>query len=422
MRIELARRTVLKAGAALAAPAIILRPGWAATGPIKLAAITPLTGQGAQYGQMEMMAMQFAAEKVNRAGGLLGREVKIVGLDYDLKTDVGVRRVREALLVEKADAITAWTGAVTLVAAQAAAKEGKFFASPSNVPAEITGEQFQRTSYVGSLSTSHTGAAMASFAAKSPLKDIYLFNPDNANGHALADGFKKRFAKVRRPDQRIVAEEYFPIFSISDFGPYVTKIDSKGPCLLVTMAYGADLRNLMQQGHSLAWRQKVLSWGLADPALSAAIGDALVGHYHLSNVMMTCDTPLMNAFIKEWTTRYPDITDPMLKYPENIIVRAHYWWLWFMDAVKRAGSLEAGAVAKAFEGASFDMPWGKVTMRACDHQTVSPAWWAEVVKPSEIPKNLRFYGDLPYTGKATQIPVNEIFPDQSDSTNPRCRA
>lgn len=420
MQGRLARRAFLK-GAALVAPAIILRPGWAATGPIKFATVTPLTGPAAQYGQMEVMAMQFAADKVNSAGGLLGRDVKVVPMDFEYKNDLGVRRVREALLDEKADAITAWTGAVALVAAQAAAKEKKFFASPSSVPSEITGEQFQRTTYVGALSTANYGAAMASFAAKSGVKNIYLFNPDNANGHALADGFMKRFAQVARPDQRIVSEEYFPIFAISDFSPYITKLDANGPGLVVTMAYGADLRNLMQQGHSLDWRPKVLGWAVNDPGLCNAVREAAIGHYAVANAMLTCDTPLMNELIKEWTTKYDKVTDPQLKYPEGSAARTAYWWLWFMDVVKRAGSLDVDAVAKAFEGASFDTPWGLSTMRACDHQMVSPAWWAEVVKPSAIPEHLRFYGDIPYTGKGMEIASNEIVPDLSDSTNPRCR-
>ena len=421
MKSCLTRRAFVKGGAALVAPAIILRSGWAATGPIKFATITPLTGPAGQYGQMDVMAMQFAVDKVNSAGGLLGREVKVVAMDYELKNDVGARRVREALLDEKADAITAWSGAVALMAAQAAAKEKKFFATPSSVPSEITGEQFQRTTYVGALSTANYGAAMASFAAKSSFKNIYLFNTDNANGYALAAGFKKRFAQVGRPDQRIVSEGYFPIFAISDFSPYITQIDANGPGLVATMAYGADLRNLLQQGQSLGWRPKVLGWAVNDPGLCNAVKDAALGHYAVCNNMLTCDTPLMNELIKEWTTKYDKITDPQLKYPESSSGRTVYWWLWFMDAVKRAGSLDVDAVAEAFEGATFDTPWGLSTMRACDHQMVSPAWWAEIVKPSDIPEHLRFYGDIPYTGMGTQIASSEIFPDSSDSTNLRCK-
>jgi branched-chain amino acid transport system substrate-binding protein len=420
LKTDLSRRKLLKAGAALGASFVITRPGWAATGPIKLATIDPLSGPAAQYGQQNVMALQLAVDRVNRAGGLLGREVKVISLDYELKNDIGARRVREALQDQGADAITTFSGSVALIAAQAAARAKKFFVTAQAVPVEVTTSQFQPTTYVCAFSIGHVGAEMASFAAKSPLKNIFLFSPDNANGRGFVEGFQKRFAQVHRPEQRIVGVEYFTPFSVTDFSPYITKIEANGPCLIPSIAYGADLRNLLQQGHSLGWKQTVANWALDDPGMCSALGDAAVGHYAVLNAALTSDTPLMNQLIQEWTTKYK--TDvPFLKLPVQAASRVAYSWLWFMDSVKRAGSLDVDAVAKAFEGSSFDTPWGRSTMRACDHQMISPGYYAQIVRPEHIPEKLRFFGNsMPYMEKAIQLGSNEIAIDVG-TPNARCK-
>jgi branched-chain amino acid transport system substrate-binding protein len=421
--VQPTRRRFLKgAASALAIPAVLTRPGWAESAPIKIGAVDALTGPAQLYGKQNVMALRLAIDRVNKAGGLLGRQVVLVSADYEGKNDLATRRLRELLFDTKVDAVTTWGGASALVAAQLAAQQGKFFVTPQSVPIELAGQAFQPTTFMCSLSIAQIGRAMACVAAKSPLNNIYQFHPDAANGRSCAEAFRNMFNEIKRPEQKIVAEEYFPLLGVSDFSPYVTKIAATGPGLVPSIAYGGDLRNLLLQGHSLGWGQKILSFALNDPNICRAVGDGAVGHVSVQPYMLTIDNPLNAQLIKEWVAAY-QVDDLYLKYPEQAGAREVYTWLWFFDAVRKAGTLEKDAVIAAFENSRFDTPWGEVSMRACDHQVIAPAYCAEVLAARDIPDSIRYFGDqFPYIGAPQAISAEQVSVPTADVNNPRCRS
>ena len=83
--------------------------------------------------------------------------------------------------------------------------------------------------------------------------------------------------------------------------------------------------------------------------------------------------------------------------------------------IRKAGSTDAEQIITAWEGMSYDMPWGKVTMRACDHQMITPGAVAVVEPKSD------FYPNLPFIGKAIIIPAEEITVPPGQTGNLRCK-
>src|SRR5664280_3552779 len=83
------RRTILTSTAAIAAvqfssPFIIKARGET---PVKIGMVDPLTGVYAAIAQGEVVGAKFAAEEVNKKGGILGRQVEL--LIEDSANDVG---------------------------------------------------------------------------------------------------------------------------------------------------------------------------------------------------------------------------------------------------------------------------------------------------------------------------------------------
>ncbi|MEH6772508.1 MAG: ABC transporter substrate-binding protein, partial [Cereibacter changlensis] len=90
------RRTVLKgifatAGATMGMNATYLR---AQSGPIRVGAAFALSGVGAPVGTPMLAGAEVAAMQINRAGGLLGREIELVIRDdkYNSAESVAVAR------------------------------------------------------------------------------------------------------------------------------------------------------------------------------------------------------------------------------------------------------------------------------------------------------------------------------------------
>ena len=63
----------------------------AQSGPIKIGVVEPTSGPVAYIGEANLAAFRFGAERVNAAGGVLGRKLEIVGADSELKPDVATR-------------------------------------------------------------------------------------------------------------------------------------------------------------------------------------------------------------------------------------------------------------------------------------------------------------------------------------------
>jgi branched-chain amino acid transport system substrate-binding protein len=108
------RGLLLGSAAVLAAPAILR----AQTGPIRLGTLTPLTGAGGPYGPIMANCAKAVADEINKAGGVLGRELQIISEDDQTNPEAGVRAARKLIDVDKVSAIMGtWASSVTTAVA-----------------------------------------------------------------------------------------------------------------------------------------------------------------------------------------------------------------------------------------------------------------------------------------------------------------
>ncbi len=425
---RITRRIFLKhaaaAGALASGPFVITRPGWSQTGPIKIGIIEPLSGPVKYLGDLFTAATRFAIERVNAAGGVLGRKLELLTADSELKPDVATRRANDLFIGERVELVALGVGSnVAKAVSQVANQQKKLFLSYATKAAELTGEEFFRTTFRCCLNTDmHSGLLAVYFARLAPQKytKFYLLNQDYNFGRAVAEGFKKKFSRIKSPSQQIVGEEYHPLQKVQDFGPYITKIMASGAEVVMTGDYGQDLRLLLQQGAALGWKVKLGNYTLDDPTVLQAVGKAAVGHVTANASLLTEDTAENRDFLKAWRARYPDA--PLAyRYPQSDLGIGTYAILWAADVMKRAGSLEIERLIATWEGSKFRTPWGEVEMRACDHQMQTPGHVAEILDPEKIPPAIRYFGtEIPYLGPATTVPRDEMTVLPKETGNPRC--
>jgi len=112
------RRMFLRATGATVAVAALPRFGAAQAAPLKLGTLTPLTGAGGSYGPSMRRAMEFVAQEVNAAGGVLGHQVQLVSEDDQTNPEAAVRAARKLIDVDGVVAIMGtWASAVTTAVA-----------------------------------------------------------------------------------------------------------------------------------------------------------------------------------------------------------------------------------------------------------------------------------------------------------------
>src|SRR5438093_5991277 len=110
------RRQILKAsgtaGLVLSAPAILTAQS---KDPIPIGTLCPLTGAGGSYGPDMQRSVVAVVERINKAGGINGRPIKLFNEEDKTNAEAGVRAARKLMDVNKVVAIVAtWPSAVTL--------------------------------------------------------------------------------------------------------------------------------------------------------------------------------------------------------------------------------------------------------------------------------------------------------------------
>ena len=115
---RLSRRTFMHAVGSTLVVTTLPRIAAAQPAPIKLGTLTPLTGAGGSYGPSMRKAMEFVAQEVNAAGGVLGRSIQLVSEDDQTNPEAAVRAARKLIDVDKVAAIMGtWASAVTTAVA-----------------------------------------------------------------------------------------------------------------------------------------------------------------------------------------------------------------------------------------------------------------------------------------------------------------
>ena len=108
------RRRFIASGAALVGALAAPRLVRAQDGPIVLGTLTPLTGSGGTYGPAMRDVAAAVVRQVNEAGGVLGRQIRLVSEDDQTNPEGGVRAARKLIDVDKVSAIVGtWASSVT---------------------------------------------------------------------------------------------------------------------------------------------------------------------------------------------------------------------------------------------------------------------------------------------------------------------
>ena len=138
------RRRLLQGGATLAAlqiasPAIIKARGET---PIKLGLIDPLTGGLSALAVSEVEGAKFAVEKINKKGGVLGRQLELLVEDSANDVGTGVQKARKLIERDQVDAIFGDVNSGIAYAIEGSPARRRFFiscraATPTRSPARI---------------------------------------------------------------------------------------------------------------------------------------------------------------------------------------------------------------------------------------------------------------------------------------------
>ena len=279
--------------------------------PIKLGLLFPLTGLYSMDAANQREGALLAIKEVNEAGGVLGRRVKAIVRDTELKAEIAMRRAKTLVEVNKVDALGGVLHAGIAGVMSDWASKRKILNMIMCVSTKAMFKKKELTVFKRG-STGNSMYLWASVGSEFGMKDMgwknyYLFGADYAFGWDLDEAWR---LALKKRGANIVASGVFAPLGTTEFAPYIAKIKAAKPDVVIVSNFGGDCINFLKAAKAYGLKAKIM---VASLTLTQALGAgpaAVEGVYTLMPLYWESDIPSVRKFSRiyqdEWG-RVPDI-------------------------------------------------------------------------------------------------------------------
>lgn len=363
------KRTLLSLGlmAALVIGLACERRGGSSTddgGPIRVGVYADLTGQTSSFGQSTKNGIQMAADEINKAGGINGRQIQLVIEDDQGLPAQAATVVTKLINQDKVQAVLGEVASSNSLAAAPKAQEAKIpMITPSSTNPKVTqvGDYIFRVCFIDPFQ----GEVMAKFASNTlkaktaaVLTDV---NSDYSRG--LDQFFTERFTKL---GGRIVEKQSYTQTD-QDFSGQLTAIRSANPDVIYLPGYYGQVGVIAKQAKQLGIKAPLLGGdGWDAPQLFQLGGAALNGDFFSNHYSYEDPRPEVKTFVDAYKARYNVI-------PDAIAALAYDAMKVLADSIKRAGTTESQKLRDAIaQTANFPGVTGTISINQ-ERNAVKPA-------------------------------------------------
>jgi branched-chain amino acid transport system substrate-binding protein len=324
------------------------------TGDIVVGHYASMTGNTAHYGQDTDKAIRMATEELNKAGGVLGRKVKIVTLDTRGDATEAANAVTRLIDVEKAVSVLGEVASsLSLAGGRVAQRKKVPMISPSSTNTKVTeiGDYIFRVCFIDPFQ----GKVMAKFARENLKLEKVAIIKDVKNDYSvgLAKAFKESFEKM---GGKIVEEQSYGMGD-TDFSAQVTAIKNSDAKGIYVPGYYAEVGAIAKTAQRLEVELPMMGGdGWDAPDLFKIGGDAVEGHYFSNHFAPDVASENAKAFIQSFEKKHG-------AKPSGLAALGYDAARVLFDAIKRAGKTDskplrdAIAATKDFQGVT-----GKITI------------------------------------------------------------
>jgi branched-chain amino acid transport system substrate-binding protein len=343
-----------------------------ATDGVKIAFIDPLSGTFANVGEVEVRSYQYAIDRLNARGGVLGgSKLELVTFDNKANPQDALLALKQAIDQGIRFVTQGNSSAVTLALSDAIARHNAqdpnhsviLLNYGSNDPA-LTNERCNFWHFRFDADADMRMSALTdTITANKNVKRVYLINQDYSAGHAVAKAARVMLAQ-KRPDISIVGDDFHPFGQLKDFSPYVAMIKASGADSVITQNWGNDLALLVKATMDAGLNLDYYTYYASGAGTLTVVGERALGHIkEVSAYDQNPSDERAVKYIAQGLDTRPGVVIDMLA-----------------QAIERAHTTDSPTVARALEGMTYDYFYGPVQMRADNHQLIQPLFIHSVAK------------------------------------------
>ncbi|MGV0025217.1 urea ABC transporter substrate-binding protein [Phormidesmis priestleyi] len=333
----------------------------AAGGGIKVGILHSLSGTMAISEKSVVDAEQMAIEEINKAGGVLGKQIEAIVEDGNSDWPTFAEKAKKLIDQDKvATVFGCWTSASRKAVLPV-------FESKKHLlwyPVQYEGQECSNNVFYTGAAPNQQIEPSVKWLLDNKGKDFFLVGSDYVFPRTANTIIK---AQLEALGGKTVGEDYIPLGN-TEVKAVIAKIKQALP-------NGGVIYNSLNGDSNVAFFKELQASGLGPdkyPSMSVSIAEEevkaigveyLKGHYAAWNYFQTVDTPASKKFVEAFKAKYGAervVNDPM----EAAYIMVY---LWKQSVEKAGGADDLDKVKTAAYGQTFDAPEGKVTMNTNHH-------------------------------------------------------
>lgn len=336
---------------------------------IKVGALNSLSGTMAISEVTVRNAIDLAVEQINASGGVLGKQVQLVGEDGASEPTVFAEKAEKLI---SSDCVAAVFGGWTSSSRKAMLPVFEGANSLLYYPVQYEGLESSPNIFYTGATTNQQIVPALDYLKEKGVKSLYLVGSDYVFPQT-ANRIIKAYAEANGIE--IKGEDYTPLGS-TDFSTIINKVRT---------ADADAVFNTLNGDSNVAFFREYKNVGLTPgdmPVVSVSIAEEEVGGIGVQNITgqltawnyyQTIDTPVNNEFVAAYKAKYgadKPTSDPM----EAAYVSVYLW----KNTVEKAQSFDVKAIQDSADGVTFDAPEGLVTIDGDNHHITKTARIGEI--------------------------------------------
>ncbi len=314
-----------------------------------------MTGSEATFGVSTDNGIQLAVKERNAAGGVHGKQIKLITYDNQGKAQESVTAVTRLIQQDKVDAIIGEVASSrSLAGGPVCQRLGVPMVSPSSTNPDVTsvGDMIFRVCFIDPFQ----GYVGAKFAKENLnfSNAATLFNRAQAYSSGLNDNFKESFASM---GGKIVATQAYSDGD-NDFSAQLTSIREAKPDFIYVPGYYTEVVNIARQARRLGLNVPLIGGDGWDSEELKNAGDSLDKCYFSNHYSHEDTRAEVQDFVKKYQQAYG-------KVPDGLAALGYDAARLLFDAMDRAKSLGGKDLAAAIASTkNFAGVTGSITIDA----------------------------------------------------------
>lgn len=351
---------------------------------LKIGLNYPQTGRYKDQGLQQRLGAFLAVDEINKAGGIMGREVELVIRNTSGDPKKGAKNTAELIDSEGVQMVFGGvSSAVAIASGRAARDRDRIYFGTLTYSNATTGTAGHSHMFREPYNAWMTAKVLSKYLNTQHAGDEYFYiTADYTWGWSVEESVRK-FTNTNDTEAHRGVKTPFPRAHIADFREALVEAEQSGAKVLMMVLFGDDMVRALNVAYEMGITEKMqvvipnLTLGMARQVGPTIMEGVIGGSPWVWSVPYQYNYPRGKAFVEAFSSRYE-------MRPSTAAASAYSIVYQYKDAVERAGTTNTRQVIRALEGHRYTFLKDEQYWRAFDHQNVQTVYVVRVKPRDQI--------------------------------------